>query len=66
MQLYHITDPIFDKTKLPKEGDEAPVYLRQINPKSEYMAMQPRFSRDFTKLVYFGRDTKFLSHTTSY
>jgi hypothetical protein len=30
------------------------------------MAMQPRFSEDFTKLVYFGRETKFLSHTSNY
>ena len=28
--------------------------------------MQPRFSRDFTKLAYVCRDTKFLSHTTCY
>jgi len=28
MQLYHIAEPIFDKKKLPKDGEEAPVYLR--------------------------------------
>ena len=30
------------------------------------MAMQPRFSKDFTKLAYVGRDSKFLSHTANY
>ena len=28
--------------------------------------MQPRFSQDFTKLTYFGSETKFLSHTGNY
>ena len=28
--------------------------------------MQPRFSRDFTKLAYVAREEKFLSHTTNY
>ena len=28
--------------------------------------MQPRFSRDFSKIVYVARDEKFLSHTTNY
>ena len=40
MQLYHVREPIFDKKKLPKEGDAvSAAYLRQINPASEYMAM---------------------------
>ena len=40
MQLYHIKEPVFDKKKLPKEGEEGTtVYLKQINPEGEYMAM---------------------------
>mmetsp|Transcript_10941 Transcript_10941/g.14770 ORF Transcript_10941/g.14770 Transcript_10941/m.14770 type:complete len:126 (+) Transcript_10941:860-1237(+) len=67
MQLYHIREPVFDKKKLPKEGEAtAQSYMRQINPAAEYMAMQPRFSRDFTKLAYVARDQKFISHTTCY
>jgi len=38
----------------------------QINPKDEYLAMQPRFSKQFTRLVYIGRTEKFLSHTGVY
>lgn len=30
------------------------------------MAMQPRFTRDFSKIAYVARDEKFLSHTTNY
>ena len=30
------------------------------------MAMQPRFSKDFSKLAYVGREQKFLSHTSAY
>ena len=69
MQLYHIREPCFDKKKLPKEEDGEKIaasYLKQINPAKEYMAMQPRFSRDYSKLAYVGRETKFLSHTTCY
>ena len=72
MQLYHIREPVFDKKKLPKEGEAkegeaiAASYLKQINPASEYIAMHPRFSRDFSKLVYVARDEKFISHTTCY
>ena len=28
--------------------------------------MQPRFSRDFSKIAYVARDTKFLSHSANY
>ena len=67
MQLYHIQEPIFDKKKLPStEQADLTQYLKQINPKAEYMAMQPRFSSDFSKLAYIARDAKFLSHTTCY
>ena len=40
--------------------------MHKLNPESEYIAMRPRFSHDFTKLVYLGSDTKFLSHTGNY
>ena len=63
MQLYHIRDPVFDKKKL-TERDAG--YLRQVNPEAEFLAMQPRFSRDFSKLAYVARDTKFLGHTSCY
>ena len=67
MQLYHIKDPIFDKKKLPKDDEFASTnYLKQVNPEIEYMAMQPRFSRDFSKLAYVARTEKFISHTTCY
>jgi hypothetical protein len=40
--------------------------MRQINPESEYLAMQPKFSKDFSRLAYVGRDEKFLSHSGTY
>ena len=41
-------------------------YMQILNPESEYIAMRPCFSNDYTKLVYLGSDTKFLSHTGNY
>ena len=64
-QLYHIAEPIFDKKKLKELTDDAK-YLKQINPETEYLAMYPRFSADFSKLAYIGRDEKFLSHSANY
>ena len=63
-QLYHIADPVFDKKKLKGLAEER--YLRQINPKTEYLAMHPRFSADFSRLAYIGRDEQFLSHSANY
>jgi hypothetical protein len=42
-----------------KDGDE-------IQLTSEFMAMQPKFSPDFTKLCYIASDDKFLSHSGNY
>lgn len=66
MQLYHIKQPLYKKAT--KEGENAPPedYLRQITPEGDYLAMQPRFSKDYSKLAYIGSDAKFLSHTGNY
>ena len=66
--LYYIREPIFDKKKLTESGNGATdiSYMQMLNPESEYIAMRPRFSHDFTKLVYLGSDIKFLSHTGNY
>lgn len=60
--IYHIVSPQFDKTKF----DSPEHYMVRVNPEGEYMAMQPSFSKDYTQLVYIGRDEKFLSHTGCY
>ena len=49
-KLYYIQSPIFDKTKLSEKGDN---YFRCLNS-GEYMAVQPKFSKDFTRLLYVG------------
>jgi len=59
-KLYHIADPVFDKKKLPAES-----YMRCLNP-SEYMAINPKFSDDFSRLIYFGAKDKFISHTGNF
>jgi hypothetical protein len=71
-------DPVYDKKKLKKdvvtdseEAEESKEgvsaqYIRQVNPAAEYMAMHPRFSRDFKKLAYVGRDESFLTHSGNY
>ena len=53
-----------NKKKLKGLAEEQ--YLRQINPKTEYLAMHPRFSADFSRLAYIGRDEQFLSHSANY
>lgn len=61
--LYYIADPIFEKKKLDEKEDS---YLTRINPENEYLAMQPKFNKAFTKLAYVGRDEVFLSHSGVY
>ena len=60
-KLYYIRDPVSDKKKVPAEG----VYMQCLNP-SEFMAVCPRFSEDFSKLMYFGTKDKFISHCGNY
>ena len=40
--------------------------MERVTPEGEYLAMQPRFSKDFTRLVYIGRQEKFVSHSGCY
>jgi len=40
--------------------------MTRVTPEEEYLAMQPRFSKDFTKLVYVAREEKFISHSGCY
>jgi len=61
--LYYIADPVFDKKKVDAENKS---YIRRVNPENEYLAMQPRFTRDFSKIAYIGRTEKFLSHSGNY
>lgn len=61
--LYHISEPIFDKKKLDDKPDS---YMSRINPEGEYLAMQPKFNKDYSKLAYVGRDEIFLSHSGVY
>ena len=64
-QLYHIAKPIVEKKKW-TEFENKDAYLKQINPEAEYLAVYPRFSDDCSRLVYVGRDEKFLSHSTNF
>ena len=60
-KLQYVREPVFDKKKIPIEG----VYMQCLNP-SEFMAVCPRFSDDFSKLMYFGAKEKFISHCGNY
>jgi hypothetical protein len=42
--LYYIGEPVFDKKGLESKEN----YMQQINPAAEYLAMQPKFSKDFS------------------
>jgi hypothetical protein len=60
-KLHYIRDPVFDKKKVPAEG----VYMQCLNP-TEFMSVCPRFSDDFSKLLYYGTQERFLSHCGNY
>jgi hypothetical protein len=59
-KLYHLKDPVFDKKNLPSEG-----YIQCLNP-DEFMSIGPKFSHDFSKLLYIGAKDKFISHTGNF
>ena len=68
--LYHLPGPHFVskeksgeiREKGEKEAPLAPICLTQ----GLYLAYHPSFSSDRTKLVFFGREEKFFSHTTNF
>ena len=55
--LCHIKEP-----KFKKEEESEVTILNQ----GEYMAMQPKFSPDFSKLVYIGSKNKFVAHSSNF
>ena len=59
-KLHYIREPLFDKKKVPAEG-----YIQCLNP-DEFMSISPKFSEDFSKLMYFGTKDKFISHCGNY
>ena len=61
-KLYYIKDPIFDQAKLSEKREN---YIFCLNPE-EFMSVIPRFSRDYSRLLYIGSKEKFLSHTGNY
>lgn len=57
-KVYYIAQPIFDKEfQLPSD------YLKQVSSVCEYSAMHPKFSHDFTSLVYVCSDSETFSHS---
>ena len=59
-KLYHLKEPVFDKKKVPAEA-----YITCLNP-GDYMAIQPIFSNDFSRLLFVGRREGFISHTANF
>ena len=46
-KLYYIEEPVYDKKDV-KDG-----YIKCLNP-DEYVAFTPKFSQDYSKLLYLG------------
>jgi len=61
-KLYYIREAITDKAKLDTKPEN---YVSCINP-SEFMSVMPKFSRDYSRLLYFGAKEKFISHSGNY
>lgn len=62
-KLYYIREPISDKKKLKESKPEN--YIECLN-QSEYASFMPKFSKDYSKLMYFGAKEKFISHSGNY
>jgi len=63
-EIVYVKDPVFDKKKVAEAAGSD--YIKRVNPASEYLGMQPRFSRDFSRLAYVGRDQSFKTHSGNY
>ena len=61
-KLYYLREPVFDKKQLPEDTSQ---YMQCLNGE-EFMAINPKFSEDFSKLLYFGAKDKFISHTGNF
>jgi len=60
-KLYHIRSPVHDSKDLPAEAG----YVTCLNP-TEFMSICPKFSDDFSKLLYVGAKETFISHTGNF
>lgn len=58
--LLYVKNPCFKKEDIPSEN-----YTQCLN-EGEYLGMQPRFSKDYSKLCYIASNNKFLSHSGNY
>eukprot|EP00347_Sterkiella_histriomuscorum_P007160 403350033 len=62
-KLYYIRDPITDKKKLKENKPDN--YVQCLNS-TEFASFMPKFSRDYSRLLYFGAQEKFISHSGNY
>jgi hypothetical protein len=61
-RLYHIKEPIYEKKNIPEDKSQ---YMKCLN-EDEFMSINPKFSDDFSKLLYIGTKEKFISHTGNF
>ena len=61
-KVYYIPKPVFDKKEMLVIKDD---YMKCMNI-GEFMACGPKFSDDYSKLIYVGAEDKFISHTGNY
>jgi len=59
-----ISEPCTDKKKAP-ESFSNPNYRVCLN-KDEFIGIQPRFSEDYSRLAYIGKDQSFTTHSGCY
>ena len=61
-KLYYIRNPVSDKAKLSEGASD---YVKCLNP-NDFMSVMPKFSKDFSRLMYFSATDKFISHSGYY
>lgn len=62
-KLYYVRSPISDKKKFNANNEKD--YMHCLNP-SDYMSFMPRFSKDFSRLMFYAAHEKFISHSGYY
>ena len=58
--IYYIREPQFGKSFAQSES-----YILNLG-QGDFLQMFPKFNSDYSKLVFFGSEKKFLSHTGNY
>jgi hypothetical protein len=64
-KLYYVKEPVYEKKQVQTEESSSRQYMQCLSS-DEFMSVNPKFSDDFSKLLYIGAKEKFISHTGNF